>query len=144
MTQASSGAAKAAEAKSNAAPTKDSLVKEFGAAGLKESPDGKWEYNVTGAENVRRASDMMSGVRRIDVERGAEVQASMQSETLRDHRGRDTHVPVHLAERAAMKRGLHAKPFWGRAKTKTVYHADGSVTVYERINGELVPMDEEE
>lgn len=137
MTQASSGAAKAAEAKSNAAPTKDSLVKEFGAAGLKESPDGKWEYNVTGAENVRRASDMMSGVRRIDVERGAEVQAGMQSETLRDHRGRDVHVPVHLAERAAMKRGLHAKPFWGKASYKCVSHGDGTYSEYERINGKL-------
>lgn len=143
MTQASSGAAKAAEAKSNAAPTKDSLVKEFGAAGLKESPDGKWEYNVTGSENVQRASEMMAGVRRIDIERGAEVQAGIQSETLRDHRGRDTHVPLHLAERAAMKRGLHAKPFWGRAKTKTVYHADGTVTVYERINGRLVAAEDD-
>ena len=143
MTQASSGAAKAAEAKSNAAPTKDSLVKEFGAAGLKESPDGKWEYNVTGSENVQRASEMMAGVRRIDIERGAEVQAGIQSETLRDHRGRDTHVPLHLAERAAMKRGLHAKPLWGRAKTKTVYHADGTVTVYERINGRLVAAEDD-
>ena len=143
MTQASSGAAKAAEAKSNAAPTKDSLVKEFGAAGLKESPDGKWEYNVTGSANVQRASEMLAGVRRIDIERGAEVQAGIQSGTLRDHRGRDTHVPLHLAERAAMKRGLHAKPFWGRAKTKTVYHADGTVTVYERINGCLVAAEDD-
>lgn len=144
MTPDLPGAAKAREAKSNAAPTKDSLVSEFGREGLIEHADGKWEYNVQGAENVKRASDMMSGVRRIDIERGAEVQAGIQSETLRDHRGRDTHVPVHLAERAAMKRGLHAKPFWGRAKTKTVYHSDGTVTVYERINGRLMAVNEED
>jgi len=138
------GAAKAAEAKSKAAPTKESLVSEFGREGLTEHENGKWEYNVQGAENVKRASDMMSGVRAIDIERGATVQAGIESETLRDHRGRDTHVPLHLAERAAMKRGLKPKWHYGRAKSRTVYNADGTVTVYERINGRLVAVDEEE
>lgn len=137
----SSAASKAAEAKSNAAPTKDSLVSEFGKQGLVEHEDGRWEYNVTGADNVKRASDMMAGVRKIDVERGAEVNAGIESETLIDHRGRDTHVPLHLAERAAMKRGLKPKWHYGRAKSKTVYHSDGTVTVYERIAGRLVPVE---
>lgn len=141
--QDSSPASKAKEAKSNAAPTKADLVSEFGREGLVEHSDGKWEYNVQGRDNWNKAHDMMAGVRKIDIERGAEVQAGIQSETLRDHRGRDTHVPLHLAERAAMKRGLHAKPFWGRAKTKTVYHADGTVTVYERINGRLVAAEDD-
>lgn len=144
LTPDSSGAAKAAEAKSNVAPTKDSLVSEFGKDGLVEHADGKWEYNVSGRQNWNKAHDMMAGVRAIDIERGAEVQAKIENETLLDHRGRDTHVPLHLAEMAAMKRGLKPKRHYGRAKFKTVYHSDGTITEYERINGRLVAMDEEE
>lgn len=119
-------------------------MSEFGKDGLVEHADGKWEYNVSGQQNWNKAHDMMAGVRRLDIERGNEVQASIENETLRDHRGRDTHVPAKYAEMAAMKRGLKPKRHYGRSQSKTVYHADGTITQYERINGRLVAMDEEE
>jgi hypothetical protein len=102
------GAAQAAQKKAEASPRRDDFVAEFGADTVKDLPNGEWEVNLEGIDKVRRYTEMMEGVRKIDIERGAEVNSRIESETMYDAQGRTVHAPVADAEEIAHKRDLHA------------------------------------
>lgn len=109
-----------------AAPKAEDFAKECGAT-VKHSPDGTWTAKVVGDENIRRAIRMQHGARKIEIERGQKLDASRPKETLVDGDGRTLAAPVHLAEQIANKRGMRAKPNWGRPKMR-----------WAARNGELV------
>lgn len=70
---------------------------------------------------------MQDGARRVEIERGAKLDASRTKERLVSEDGRWMDAPVHLSEQIAKRRGLRAKPNWGRPKERWVAR-----------NGELV------
>jgi hypothetical protein len=86
------GAAQAAQKKAEASPRRDDFVSEFGADTVTDLPNGEWEVNLEGIDKVRRYTEMMEGVRKIDIERGAEVNSRIESEVMYDAQGRTVHV----------------------------------------------------
>jgi len=102
-----------------AAPKADDFARECGAT-VTDKGGGEWEAVVTGEENIRRAVAMQNGSRKIAIERGAKLDASREKERLVDGEGRAFDAPVHLAEQIAKKRGMRAKPRWGRPSYRYV------------------------
>lgn len=109
-----------------AAPQAEDFAREAGAE-VKHNPDGTWVATVRGMDNIRRAVRMQDGARKIEIERGQKLDASRPKETLVDGDGRTLAAPVHLAEQIAKKRGMRARPNWGRPKMR-----------WAARNGELV------
>lgn len=116
----------AARRKVEQSPSAEDFAKEAGAT-IRYEADGSWVATVRGEDNMRRASDMQDGVRKADAEMGEIVNAKRQKERLVDVEGRVFDAPVHLAEQIAKKRGMRAKPNWGRPKMR-----------WAARNGELV------
>jgi hypothetical protein len=111
-----------------AAPRAEDFVKEAGAA-ITYNADGSWQGTVRGIENIRRAVHMQNGSRRIEIERGAKLDASRPKERLVDGDGRFMDAPVHLAEQIAKQKGLKPKRHYGRPSERWVAR-----------NGELVKV----
>ena len=118
--------AKDVKRQAEAAPGAEDFAKEAGAS-VKYHADGTWTATVRGTENIRRAVRMQDGARRVEIERGHKLDASRPKERLVDGDGRTLDAPVHLAEQIAKKRGMRARPNWGRPKMR-----------WAARNGELV------
>ena len=112
--------------KAEKAPKAEDFVREAGAT-ITYNADGSWQGTVKGAENIKRAVHMQNSTRRVEIERGAKLDASRPKEMLVNERGHTEAVPEHLAERIAKRRGLKPKVSWGRPKYR-----------YVDRNGELV------
>lgn len=121
-------AQKAFRAKLDASPDAASCAKEFGANSVVHHADGSWTCTVKDKEKFRRAEAMMSGIRRIDSERGEAVAADVPRETVREANGQVVNHYVSVVERNK----AHVRPVihWGRPKVRIVYHANGSRTRY--------------
>lgn len=102
------GAAEVAQKKAEVSPRRDDFVSEFGASSVTDLPNGEWEVNLSGRGNVSRYLDMMDGVRKLDIERGAEVNSRIESAVAYDARGNLVHAPVADMEDVAKARHLHA------------------------------------
>ena len=120
--------AKDVRRQAEAAPQAEDFAKEAGAV-VKHNPDGTWVATVRGIDNIRRAVRMQDGARKVEIERGQKLDARRPKETLVDGDGRTLVAPVHLAEQIAKKRGMRAKPNWGRPSARWVAR-----------NGELVKV----
>jgi len=70
---------------------------------------------------------MQNGTRKVEIERGAKLDASRPKEMLLGDNGQRVSAPVHLAEQIAKKRGLKPKINYGRPTERWVVR-----------NGELV------
>lgn len=73
---------------------------------------------------------MQDGTRKVEVERGAKLDASRPKERLVDGEGRFVDAPVHLAEQIAKKRGLKPKRHYGRVKERWVVRGGELVRVF--------------
>ena len=111
-----------------AAPRAEDFAREAGAA-ITYKPDGSWEGVVRGDENIRRAVKMQDGARKVMIERGAKLNASVEKETLVDGEGRSMRAPVHMAEAIARKQGLKPKRHYGRPKERWVVRGGEMVRV---------------
>lgn len=112
-----------------AAPKAEDFARECGAA-VQTNGDGSWVATVRDPEQIRRAVRMMDGVRKVEVERGAKLDASRPKETLVDGDGRTLDAPVHLAERIAKKQGLKPKRHYGRPSERWVVRNGEMVRVF--------------
>jgi 3-hydroxyisobutyrate dehydrogenase-like beta-hydroxyacid dehydrogenase len=109
-----------------AAPRAEDFAKEAGAV-VTHGKDGTWTATVRGIENIRRAVHMQNGSRKVEIERGAKLDASRPKERLVSEDGRFMDAPVHLAEQIAKSKGLKPKRHYGRPSERWVAR-----------NGELV------
>lgn len=112
-----------------AAPRAEDFAKECGAT-VETKGDGSWTATVRDPEKIRRAVRMMDGARKVEVERGAKLDASRPKETLVDGDGRTLNAPAHLAEQIANKRGLKPKRHYGRPKERWVVRGGEMVRVF--------------
>jgi hypothetical protein len=87
-----------------ASPQREDVEKEFGKHRVKDEKDGGWSLTLHGdeRENIKRAHQMQDGVRRIEVERGAEMQSRMKREKVVRRDGKVVGVPEELVD--TMKR----------------------------------------
>ena len=111
-----------------AAPSGEDFAKEAGAT-IQYAADGSWTGTVKGIENIRRAVRMQDGTRKVEVERGAKLDASRPKERLVSEDGRFMDAPVHLAEQIAKRRGLKPKRYYGRPSEKWVIRGGELVKV---------------
>lgn len=100
--------------KAAAAPRAEDFAKEAGAT-ITHNADGSWQGTVRGIENIRRAVHMQGGQRKVEIERGAKLDASRPKERLVAKDGRYMDAPVHLAEQIAKGKGLVAAKGGSRA-----------------------------
>lgn len=109
-----------------ASPSAEDFAKEAGAT-VEYKGDGSWTATVRDPEKIRRAVRMMDGARKVDIERGAKLDASVQKEMLVSEDGRSKRVPIEMAETIAKRQGLKPKRHYGRPSERWVAR-----------NGELV------
>lgn len=89
-----------------ASPGLSDVQKEFGAGAVSVKPDGSWTATVREPEAIKKAMQMMDGVRKVDRTRGERFRSMHDHVMLRDGNGRKVPVPVEHADRVARKRGL--------------------------------------
>lgn len=89
-----------------ASPGLSDVQKEFGAGAVSVNPDGSWTATVREPEKIKKAMQMMDGVRKVDRTRGERFRSMHDHVMLRDGSGRKVPVPIEQAERVARKRGL--------------------------------------
>jgi len=90
--------------KAEASPKREDFEKEFGKHRIKDEKDGSWTLTLKGdeRENIKKAHQMQEGTRRIEVERGAEMQARMKREKVVRRDGKVVGVPEDMVD--TMKR----------------------------------------
>jgi len=94
----SAEAARVQKRKDDAAAPPSEWKREFGDK-CKLSPDGKsFELKVTDDRDIRRAHEMQEGSRKIEVERGAEMQARMKREKIIRRDGKVVDFPEELVD----------------------------------------------
>lgn len=99
-------------------------------ADVKVNADGTWTATVRGAENIKRAVEMQSGARAVEIERGQKLAARQQRENLVDERGVVRPIAAHLSERIAKKRGWKPKVNWGRPSERWIVRDGELVRVF--------------
>lgn len=124
------GALKAQEDKAAQAPRRADLAEEFGEHTITDLPSGEFECNIEGVENVRRYTEMMEGVRKVDIARGEVVNAARPRDYAFRENGERVELPAEYCDRVARRDGLHATP--GRLVGPPrggwpVFDADGKV-----------------
>jgi hypothetical protein len=95
-------AARVQERKAEASPKREDFEKEFGKHRVKDEKDGSWTLTLHEREDIRKAHQMQEGTRRIEVERGAEMQARMKRERVVRRDGKTVDVPEDMVD--TMKR----------------------------------------
>ena len=112
-----------------AAPKAIDFAKEA-KADVKYNADGSWTATVRGEENIKRAVEMQSGSRKVEVERGQKLAASRPTEKLVTLAGREVDMPAHLSERIAKKRGWKPKAYYGKPSERWVVRDGELVRVF--------------
>lgn len=90
--------------KAEASPKREDFEKEFGKHRVKDEKDGSWTVTLRGdeRESIKRAHQMQDGTRKIEVERGAEMQSRVKKERVVRRDGRVVDAPEELVD--TMKR----------------------------------------
>lgn len=105
MTKEAGEAAKAQRKKVEASPTREDYVREFGADKVKDEPDGSWTCNVIEPRDIRKAYEMMNGVRQVEIERGREYKSRWDGKREKVVRrdGKVIEMPEHLVDQVKNK-----------------------------------------
>lgn len=93
-------AAEVQRRKDEAAPSLSEWKKEFGNKVKVDEKTGAFEINLRESADIKRAIEMQEGTRRIDVERGAVLQARMKREKVVRHDGVMVEFPEELVDQA--------------------------------------------
>lgn len=93
-------AAEVQRRKDEAAPPVEEWKKQFGSKVKVDEKTGAFELNLREPADIKRAFEMQEGTRRIDVERGAILQARMKREKVVRRDGRMVEFPEELIEQS--------------------------------------------
>lgn len=96
-------AAEVQRRKDEAAAPLSEWKKQFGNKVKVDEKTGAFELNLREPADIRRAFEMQEGTRRIDVERGATLQARMKRTKVIRHDGRMVEFPEDMVEQAKHK-----------------------------------------
>jgi hypothetical protein len=93
-------AANVQQRKIDAGPQRADFEREFGKDRIKDEKDGSWTLTLHERHEIRRAHEMQEGTRKIEVERGAEMQARMKRERVVRRDGKVVDFPEELVDTA--------------------------------------------
>ena len=90
--------------KYEASPKREDFEREFGKGRVKDEKDGSWTLTLNGSEreSIKKAHQMQEGVRRVETERGAEMQSRIKRENVVRRDGKVVGVPEEMVD--TMKR----------------------------------------
>lgn len=136
LTLRSDAAARDLQRQVEASPTPDDIKSDLN-ANVVHHDDGTWTATVREPEKIKRAVQMLGGVRKVEIEKGERVASYHERATLVDRKsGRELRVPEHLAERVARKTGMVERPYRGRPSYRGRWNSKaGQLEAYDFKTG---------
>lgn len=90
----------ARQKKVDASPKRADFEREFGKHRVKDEANGEWSLSLHERNDIKKAHQMQEGTRRIEVERGAEMQARMKREKVVRRDGVMVEFPEEMVDTA--------------------------------------------
>ena len=95
MTSGAVEAVQARQKRVDASPQRADFEREFGKDRVKDEKDGSWTLSLHEREDIRKAHQMQEGSRRLDIERGQQLQAKTDGKRTRVVRKDGRIVEIH-------------------------------------------------
>ncbi len=90
--------------KIDASPKRADFEREFGKDKVKDEGGGEWSLSLKEDHQIKRAIEMQEGTRKIEIERGAEMQARLKRErVIRKVDGKMVEFPEEMLDQAKDK-----------------------------------------
>jgi hypothetical protein len=125
-------ATRALRRKIDASPKREDFEREFGKGRVKDEKDGSWTLTLHDRDEIKKAHQMQNQLRRVEVERGEQVQAKWDGkrEKLQRPDGRLVDIPDELVDQA---KGNGLRPVGRNKKSAVGYFAlSSSMQGYEQ------------